>query len=321
MTRILVTGGAGFIGRALCPALLRAGFEVSVATRNPRSAEKLRGVEIRPIPSVGAGTDWSAALRDVDAVVHMAARVHVMDDQAADPLTEFRRVNSEGTLKLAEDAALAGVGRFVYVSTIKVNGESTPTDRPFRADDEPAPRDPYGLSKLEAEQALWEVSEQTGMEVVALRPPLVYGPGVKGNFLTLMEKCARGSTLPLGAVHNRRSLVYVGNLADALLQCVIRPEAAGHTFLVSDGDDVSSTELLRRVAGALDRKPRLLPVPASFLKLGGLLTGKRAMVGRLLDSLVVDDSAIRDVLDWEPPFSMTEGLDATAEWFHTRHIR
>lgn len=321
MSRVLVTGGAGFIGRAVCPALLAAGFEVSVASRNPREAEKLRGVEIRPIPNVGAGTDWSAALRDVDAVVHMAARVHVMDERAAEPLAEFRRVNSEGTLKLAEDAALAGVARFVYLSSIKVMGESTLPGLPFREDQEPRPRDPYGISKWEAEQAVMAVAAETDMEAVVLRPPLVYGPHVKGNFLSLMERCEGGPTLPLGSIDNRRSLLYVGNLADAVVASLVEPGAAGRTFLVRDGEDLATPDLVRRVSAALGARARLLSVPGFLLRLGGILTGRGGQVSRLLDSLTVDDANIRDTLGWVPPYSVAEGLEATADWFKTRHLR
>ncbi|MEO5335381.1 MAG: NAD-dependent epimerase/dehydratase family protein [Magnetospirillum sp. WYHS-4] len=321
MSRVLVTGGAGFIGHALCPALQAAGLDVAVATRHPRDAEKLRGVDVRSIPGVGLGTDWSAALRDVDAVIHLAARVHVMRDNAADPLSEFRRVNTEGTQRLVQDAIALGVARFVYVSTIKVNGEATAPGRAFRADDEPAPIDPYAVSKLEAETIFRDLAAQGGMDAVVVRPPLVYGPHVKGNFLTLLESCDRNPWLPLGAVRNARSLISAGNLADLLVRCLLKPDAAGHVFLARDGEDLSTPELIRRTARALGRKAHLLPVPAGFLRLAGALTGRADSIARLTESLVIDDTETRAVLDWTPPFSVDEGLGQTAEWFHRRHLR
>lgn len=321
MSRILVTGGAGFVGQALCAALQAAGFEVAVASRHPREAEKLHGVDVRPIPTLGPGTDWTAALREVDAVVHLAARVHVMKDTAADPLAEFRKVNTEGTLRLAQDAARLGVARFVYVSTIKVNGEATLPGRAFRPDDAPAPIDPYAVSKLEAEQGLWEIAAETGMEAVVVRPPLVYGPRVKGNFLTLLETCDHNPWLPLGSVRNARSLIFVGNLADLLVSCLLKPEAAGRTFLVRDGENLSTPDLIRRTARALDRRAHLLPVPVPLLRLAGALAGRSDSIARLTESLVVDDADTRRFLDWTPPFSVDQGLALTAEWFRHRHLR
>jgi nucleoside-diphosphate-sugar epimerase len=321
MSRVLVTGGAGFIGHGLCPALQAAGFEVAVSTRHPRDAEKLRGVDVRPIPGVSLGTDWTAALREVDAVVHLAARVHVMRDQAADPLSEFRRVNTEGTLRLAQDAAQLGVARFVYLSTIKVNGEATPPGHAFRASDAPAPVDPYAISKLEAEEGLKRIAADTGMDLVIVRPPLVYGPHVKGNFLTLLEKCDRDPWLPLGSIRNARSLVSVGNLADMLIRCLLVPEAAGKTFLVRDGEDLSTPDLIRRTARALGRKARLIPFPPGLLGLAGTLAGRADSVARLIESLVIDDTDTRAVLGWTPPYTVDEGLKATAEWFRHRHLR
>ncbi len=321
MTRVMVTGGAGFVGQAVCPALLQAGFEVSVAARNPRAAEKFRGIEIRPIPNIGAGTDWSAALRGVDAVVHMAARVHVMEETAGDPLSEFRRVNVEGTLRLAEDAALAGVSRFVYLSSVKVMGEATAPGQPYVEDQEPRTRDPYGVSKLEAEEALKAVAAETAMEAVILRPTLAYGPFVKGNFLSLLERCEQKPTLPLAAVRNARSLIYAGNLADAVIRCLTHPAAAGEIFLVRDGEDLSTPDMIHRTSAALHAHARLWPLPPPLLRLAGMLTGRSGQVTRLLDSLTVDDGKIRRLLDWQPPYSVDQGLQATADWFKTRHVR
>ena len=301
MTRVVVTGAAGFVGRTLCPMLAAAGHEVSAITRDA-------------IPEIGPDTDWNTALAGAGAVVHLAARVHVTEEPAADPLTAHRRINTLGTRHLAEAALAAGVRRMVFVSTIKVNGENTPLE-PFRATDVAAPRDPYGISKREAEQALFQVAGESAMEAVVLRPPLVYGPGVKGNFLSLLRVCSKAPPLPLARVANRRSLIYVGNLADAILRCLTHPAAAGRTFLVSDGEALSTPELVRRVAAALGRPARLFPVPPALLRLAGRLTGKSSAVERLLDSLAVDDREIRQVLDWNPPFSMSRGLQETATWF------
>ncbi len=314
MTRVLVTGGAGFVGRTLCPALLAAGHEVSVSTRNPRAAETADGVQVRPVSGLGPDTDWAAALDGIEAVVHLAARVHVRDERSADPLPEYRRVNTDGTRRLAEAAAAAGVRRLVFLSTIKVNGEAT-GDAPFTESDPAAPGDAYAASKCEAEKALFGIAAQGAMEAVVLRPPLVYGAGVKGNFLVLLKMCRMAPPLPLGGVSNRRSLIYAGNLADAIIRCLTHGDAAGRTFLVRDGDDVSTPELIRRVAAALGRPARLFPVPLPLLRAAGRMTGNSEIVPRLLDSLRVDDGQIRRDLGWAPPFTMDHGLDATAAWF------
>ena len=260
-----------------------------------------------------ATTNWSAALERVSAVLHCAARVHVMTDASANPLDEFRRVNVQGTLSLARQAAAAGVRRFVFISSIKVNGESTQAGQPFTADDTSAPQDAYGISKMEAEQGLRELSAQTGMEVVIIRPPLVYGPGVKANFAAMMRWLQRGVPLPLGAIHNQRSLVALDNLVDLIVTCITHPAAANQTFLVSDGEDVSTTELLRRMGQAMGKPARLLPVPASWLKLAATLVGKREVAQRLCGSLQVDIEKTRQLLGWSPPFSLDQGLKKAAE--------
>ncbi len=312
--RVLVTGGAGFVGRTLCPALLAAGHEVSASSRNPRAAETADGVQVRSVSGLGPDTDWAAALDGVEAVVHLAARVHVRAERSADPLPEYQRANTDGTRRLAEAAASAGVRRLVFLSTIKVNGEAT-GHAPFSESDPAAPGDAYAASKCEAEKALFEVAAQGAIEAVVLRPPLVYGAGVKGNFLALLKMCRIAPPLPLGGVSNRRSLIYAGNLADAILLCLTHPGAVDRTFLVRDGDDVSTPELIRRVAAALGRPARLFPVPLPLLRAAGRATGKLEVVARLLDSLRVDDGQIRRDLGWAPPFTMAQGLDATAAWF------
>lgn len=238
-----------------------------------------------------------------------------MDDRASDPLAGFREVNTDGTLNLARQAAQAGVRRFVFVSSIKVNGEGRAAA--YLETDAPAPQDPYAISKWEAEQGLQRIARETGLEVVVLRPPLVYGPGVKANFLQLMQAVQRGWPLPLGAIHNRRSLLFLGNFVDAIRLCVVHPDAAGQTFLLDDGGPVSTPELIRALAHAMGRPARLLAVPAGVLELAGMLLGKRAAVGRLAGSLYADSSRIRSRLEWAPPYSMEAGLAATVAGLST----
>jgi nucleoside-diphosphate-sugar epimerase len=292
--------------------LLKGGFEARASARSSLSTE-LKGVQFHQIRDMTAATDWNAALIGVQAVVHCAARVHVMQDDATDPLHAHREVNVNGTLNLARQAAQAGVRRFVFISSIKVNGEATQPGQPFTADDVPVPLDPYGVSKLEAELGLREIDAQTGMEVVIVRPPLVYGPGVKANFASMMRWVARGIPLPLGAIQNARSMVALDNLVDLLVTCLTHPGAGGQTFLVSDGEDVSTTELLRRTAQAMDKKALLLPVPAAVLELGASLLGKRALAQRLCGSLQVDIEKTRRLLGWSPPLTLDQGLKKAVE--------
>jgi nucleoside-diphosphate-sugar epimerase len=267
------------------------------------------------IAGLDADADWQESVKDVDVIIHAAARVHVMDERATDPLAEFRRINVDGTLNLARQAAAAGVRRFVFVSSVKVNGETTAPDHPFRADDLPRPLDPYGISKLEAEQGLFQVAKQSGMELVCIRPPLVYGPGVKANFLSMMRWVKRGVPFPLGAIRNKRSLVGLDNLVDLIVTCLHHPAASNQVYLAGDGEDLSTTELLRRVGWALGKPARLVPVPVSLLETGAALMGKRDVAQRLLGSLQVDISKTRELLDWSPPVSVDEGLRKTANAF------
>lgn len=255
------------------------------------------------------------ALQGVDCVVHLAARAHVLDENGTDPLADYRRINVEATRNLAQQAATTGVRRFVFLSSIKVNGETT-DERPFNRDDTPQPLDAYGISKREAEDALRRIGADTGMEIVILRPPLVYGPGVKGNFLRLLRAVAHGMPLPLDSINNRRSLVYIGNLVDAIISCMDVPAAAGKTYLVSDGEDVSTPALVRKLAAALGTPPRLLPCPPALLHFGAALLSKRATVMRLTGSLTVDSSALRQELGWQPRYSLDQGLNATTQWYH-----
>ena len=316
METVLVTGANGFIGRALCGVLAASGRRVRKAVRMP-----VPGLpDAVVVGDIGPDTDWRTALEGVSGVVHLAARTHVLRETATDPLAAYRKINVSGTERLARSAAAGGIRRLVIVSSVKVSGERT-EERPFTEDGAPRPEDAYGVSKWEAEQALSRIAAETGLEVVALRPPLVYGPGVKGNFLRLMNLVARGVPLPLGAVDNRRSLIYTGNLAGAIVKALDAPQAAGRTYLVSDGEDVSTPDLVRGLARALGVKPRLLSLPLSALDLGARLAGRRAEFVRLTSSLQVDSSRIRRELDWRPPFTLAQGLEPTAKWYPGRSSR
>lgn len=318
--RILVTGASGFVGRTLCVKLLAEGsFVRGTILANELETTLVAGTEPNVIESLGLHADFQHALADIDTVVHLAARVHVMQETAIDPLQEFRKVNLHGTERLARQAAQAGVKRFVFMSTIGVNGDNS-GDKPYTEGDVLHPHNPYSVSKYEAELALKEISGQTGMEVVIIRAPLVYGPDNPGNFLSLLRIVSKGIPLPFGTIQNKRSLIYVGNLVDALASCATHPAAAGKTYLVSDGEDVSTPELLLRVARALGVPSQLVPFPVSLIKLAGKLTGQNRAVNRLTGSLSVDSSKIRQELGWRPPFTMGEGLRETATWFNRERL-
>jgi nucleoside-diphosphate-sugar epimerase len=276
------------------------------------------GVEMVPRTELSGEFDWRSTLVGCDMVVHAAARVHLVRDSAPDPLAEFRRVNVDGTLRLARQAAQVGVRRFVFLSSIKVNGEKTFPDRPFTSDDRPAPEDAYAVSKQEAEEGLHLIGSETGMEIVIIRPALVYGPGVKANFQTMMRWISRGIPLPFGAIRNRRSLIGLDNLVDLVSACLRHPAAANQTFLASDGEDLSTTELLRRTGAALNRPARLVPIPQGALEAAATLFGTRNMARRLLGSLQVDIGRTRKLLDWAPPVSVDQQLRSTADWFLKR---
>jgi nucleoside-diphosphate-sugar epimerase len=309
---VLVTGASGFVGEALVLRLLVDKIFTPIAA--VRGATRLHGL-CRVTPFDLLDTNSLPGLKGVQVIVHAAARVHVMNETAQDVLAEFRRVNVEGTLRLARRAAEEGVKRFIFISSIKVNGESTSPGKPFKADDCPAPVDPYGVSKYEAEEALKRLGHDTGMEIVIIRPPLVYGPGVKANFLTMLNWLNRGVPLPFGALHNQRSLVAIGNLVDLIVVCINHPAARDQVFLVSDGEDMSTSQLLCQLAAALGRKARLLPLPESLLKLVGLMLRKRDVIQRVCGSLQVDIGKNREVLGWAPPINWQTAMRQTAEHY------
>jgi nucleoside-diphosphate-sugar epimerase len=306
---ILVTGATGFVGKSLV-AKLNEAYKVRTTVRVPVEGGKQEGCFF--VGNIDGGTNWQHALTGVDVVIHLAARVHVMHEFEADPLNEFRQVNVQGTLNLARQAVRAGVKRFIFVSSIKVNGEKTPFGQPFTALYTPNPQDAYGISKYEAEQALLALAKETGLEVLIIRPPLIYGAGVKANFASMMRIVQRGIPLPFGAIDNKRSLVYVGNLVSLMIKCIDHPAAVNRVFLVSDGHDISTTELLQACAVALGVKPRLLPVPQKMVEVGAALVGKTAVMQRLCGNLQVDIEHTRRLLGWEPPVTVAEGLNAVA---------
>jgi nucleoside-diphosphate-sugar epimerase len=301
---VLVTGANGFIGTAVTERLAHDGrFLVRPAVRRTLALQSVAGAPV-VVGDLTDQTDWRTALENQDAVVHLAARVHVMRDAAADPLAEFRRTNVDGSRALALQAAAAGVRRFVFVSSLKVHGE----EGRFTEADPLAPVDPYGISKAEGERALKEVATRSGMELVIVRPPLVYGPGVKANFAALMRAIARGLPLPIGSIRNRRSLVAVDNLVDLLAVCLVHPAAAGETFLVSDGEDLSTPDLARRLGCAMSRPARIVPLPPSWLAGAATLAGRRSAAHRLLSSLTVDITKVREHLGWTAPVRVDEAL-------------
>jgi nucleoside-diphosphate-sugar epimerase len=311
---VLVTGATGFVGSHLCSALRDDGYFVRAATRTVSDRQ-----DAVKIGDICEDTDWSDALDKMKYVVHLAARVHIMQDKAADPLAAFRAINVAGTARLARAAAQAGVRRFIYVSSIKVNGEKTGTSGPYFSEQNmPQPLDPYGVSKWEAEQAVMQISAETGMEYTIVRPPLIYGAHVKGNFLTMLGWLNRGIPLPLGSINNRRSLIGIGNFVNFLMVCLKHPNAANELFLVSDDEDLSTPDLIRRLGQALGSHPLLLPCPDLLLRLPARILGKEEVVNRLVDSLQIDIRKAKDLLHWQPPVSVDEGLRETARWYHQR---
>lgn len=311
--RVLVTGANGFLGRTVCEALVRGGHSVTAAVRSPARAAGLPGTPV-PIGDLADTTDWREALTDAGAVIHCAARVHVMRETARDPLAEFRSINVGATERLARAAAAGGVRRFLYVSSIKVNGEAT-DGAPFTAGDPAQPLDPYGISKHEAEQALWAIARETGLEVTVLRPPLVYGPGVGGNFQRLIKLVRSGAPLPLASVRNRRSMIYSRNFADLLVRLVADARGVGKTYVVADGISLSTPDLVRAIARSLQRSARLLPCPPSLLRAAAAMIGKADEIDRLVGSLVIDDTDLRRDLQWTAPYAVEDGIQETIDWY------
>ena len=322
MSKVLVTGANGFVGQVVCARLVDAGHTAVAGLRSERQWPNMREsvpvvTSFRTLGDLSSQRDLRGALEGIDAVVHLAARVHVMHESAANPLEEFRICNVQGTRRLALAASERGVRRIVFVSTAKVNGETTP-DAPFSENDPCDPRDPYALSKCEAERELQSIGERTGMEIVIVRPPLVYGPGVRANFLRLLRLASLAFPLPIPDTKNRRSLVGVQNLADFLVRCVSHEGAANQTFLVSDGEDLSTRDLTTRLGEALGRKVRFLPFPAAAMRMAGKLTHREDEVSRLLDSLWIDSTKARCLLEWAPPVTLDAGFEVTAQWYRRR---
>ncbi len=310
---LLITGANGFVGKALCNYASSLGFQVKALTRTEYGfSDGIQNVVCGDLNSPRLLLD---AMHGVDVVVHLAARVHVMQESSSDALAAYRAVNVDLTLNLAKQAAATGVRRFIYMSSIKVNGERTEVGNAFDADDIPAPEDPYGVSKMEAENALFEFSRLTGMEVVIIRPPLIYGPGVGANFMAMMHWLARRVPLPLGAINNRRSMVALNNLLSLIVTCISHPKAAGQVFLVSDDQDVSVTQLLKKLARAMKIPAVLVPVPVAVIKLVAAILGKSAVAQRLCDNLQVDIKKTKVILNWAPPLNVDDGLKVTTDWY------
>ena len=314
--RVLVTGASGFVGSALCRHFVAHGLDV-IGTVRSLPATLVPGVEYRIVGELGTSTAWSdEVFTEVKIVVHCAARVHVMHDYAQDPLMEFRRVNTLGTENLAQVAAHTGVKRLIFLSSVKVNGENSQSDSPIDETSPTSPQDHYGISKLEAEQALFRIAAETGMEVVILRPPMVYGPGVKGNFLRLLKIVDSGIPLPFSLVNNQRSFIYLNNLTGVIAACLTDPAAVGRTYMVSDGEDISTAQLITQMAHALEKPVRLWPCPLRLMKLAGILVGKSDDISKLLGSLCINSNKIRDELGWIPSHTLTQGLSQIAAWHH-----
>ncbi len=312
---VLVTGASGFIGRAIVSRL--ANDPAISVTGSSRTADfdVPQGARTVVVGELDSTTNWDHALQGVDVVIHTAARVHIMNESSDDALAEYRRVNVEGTRRLATQAAQANVARLIFLSSIKVNGEATEPGKPFESHTEPAPVDPYGISKLEAEEALFDVARATGLEVVVIRPPLVYGPGVGANFRAMINAVRKGLPLPFAGIRNQRSMVFVENLVDLCVACASSPKAPGNVFLVSDGEDFSTPDLLRAVAADLDRKARLFTLPSSLIRALGRAVGREQAVSRLTCSLQVSIDGTREILGWKPPVPARAGLAATVRYF------
>ena len=310
MSNLLITGANGFIGRALISKLaLQTNYFIRASVRK-KTIQFPRQIEVFENMEASGNTNWTDALRGVDIVIHLLARVHVMDEEAADPLLEFRNINVNATIALAKLAAKQGIKRFIFLSTVKVNGEST-SNKPFSEFDLPHPQDAYAISKWEAEEALKKISKDTGMELVIIRSPLVYGPNLKANFLKMMQFIKRGIPLPLGAIQNKRSLISIDNLVDFITTAISHPKAAHQTFLISDDEDISTTDLLRRIGKHIGKPVRLIPLHPKILSFLFKILGRQDFGDRLLGSLEVDITKAKKLLAWSPPKTLDEGLRAT----------
>jgi UDP-glucose 4-epimerase len=318
MRKGLLTGASGFLGKHLASVLIGSGFNMKLVLRKSSGLDSdLNSIVVKGIDS---HTDWSTGLDGLDFVIHCAARVHVMDETVEDPLEAFREVNVHGTLALAKAAAKAGVKRFIFISSIKVNGESTTERLPYKSSDIPSPEDPYGISKAEAEDGLKLIANVTGMEVVIIRPPLVYGPGVKANFAALLKLASTGIPLPFACISkNKRSMVYVENLISLIVGCINNPNAANQTFLVSDDNDLSTKQFVKGLSSGLGKSGLMLPVPNVLFSIAGKVLGKSAVIDRLCGSLQVDISHTKNTLNWQPPYSVEQGFAVTAKYFKEQH--
>jgi nucleoside-diphosphate-sugar epimerase len=312
--KILITGANGFIGSRLMAGLSKSEHQINGTVRVP-FADNPNDTSYITIGTINSDTDWHEALKGQDVVIHTAARVHLMHDGANDALEEYRRINVNSTLNLARQAADLGIRRFIFLSSVKVNGESTPIGHPFSENDIPAPLDPYGISKKEAEDGLFKLSRTTEMEVICIRPTLVYGPGVKANFASMMKWLFKGIPLPLGAIQNKRSMISLSNLVDLIACCITRREAANQVFLASDGEDISTTELCKRLGKALGRPARLIPIPMELLNIGAAIIGKNSIIQRLCGNLQVDITKAKSLLGWKPRLNIDEALKMTADEF------
>ena len=314
MKKILITGANGFIGKNLIEALSTTDYKINAAIRQSANAKFInrKAPVIMPIEKIDQATNWDSALDGVDIVIHTAARVHQMQDRSEDPMIEYRNVNRDGTLHLLSEANKMGIKHFVFLSSIKVNGEST-TATPFIEEQMVNPDDPYGLSKWEAEQGIIEFCQTHSIQYTIIRLPLVYGCGVKANFANLLDKVKRRYFLPLGNIGNQRSFLYIGNLTAAIQKIIENPNAKNQTYLLSDNDDLSTASLVKKIAQAYGVKPRLLNIPISLLTLLGKLTGKSKAISRLTSSLQIDSSKIRQQLDWQPPYTVVSGLQEMIE--------
>lgn len=318
MSLVLITGADGFIGKALCAEMLSRGWKVRASVRSREKIKSLpEEIQIIETGSIGPDTQWAHALDNVDSVIHLAGRAHIMEDSYCDSLSEHRIVNTAGTGNLARSAASSGVRRFIFMSTVKVNGEGRGV--PYCENDIPGPSDPYGISKWEAEKIIKAIAGETGVETVSIRAPMVYGPEVKANFLKLLKIVDRGIPMPFAGVKNKRSMIYLGNLVDVIMTCQTHPEAGQKTYLVSDDYDISTPELIRKIATAIGKPARLFYLPLFMLRLAGAITGESQAIDRLNNSLAVDLSRIKRELNWNPHFTLAQGLKQTAEWYNKMH--